>query len=238
MIVSAYFRIPSKQPPSFYEPHLKRFFKGIPWPLIFFTTPDLVPLFKEWRGDLPIRFVEVDSVYEIAAFKKLGLDFWKEQCRIDPEKYHTPELCAVWYNKKEFVLEAIEMTNLDEPYIWCDAGCIRHDGWDLTNFGSRGVVPCDAILFQSFSETLPACPFFKFRDPFRDEYKGVAGAIIAGYKDAWNAYSALYDEVLAEYTKNGVCCNSDQYITASAANKNCIIRLIKVNDWFDFLKIL
>ena len=97
IIVSAYFKIPSKASHEFYLEHLKRFLTNIKTNIVFFTTPDLVETLQHIRGDLPINFQLINSIYDIVAFKRYGYDFWQKQCNIDVEKYHTPEVAAIWY---------------------------------------------------------------------------------------------------------------------------------------------
>ena len=99
VIVSAYFRIPSKATHEFYVPHIKRFLSTVRSQIVFFTTPDLLKEFTDMRPAslMPVDFVIIESISELRAFEKFGYDFWQRQCQIDPEKYHTPELAAVWY---------------------------------------------------------------------------------------------------------------------------------------------
>jgi hypothetical protein len=224
VIVSAYYRIPSKQPHEFYVPHIKRFLSGVKSFILFFTEPELVEEFSILRGDLPIQFVT-----EFDIFKKRNRTFWEKQCEIDVEKYHTPELGAIWFNKKEFVLRATEIIGRDCPYIWCDAGCVRYEQ-DISEFGTRNAIPPGKLLLQTFCE-IPNDKFFRF--PFI----GIAGAIMAGYPEAWKRMSILYDVMIDTYTEHGVCCNMDQYILASIQH-DPIFESRLVQDWFDFLKML
>ena len=228
IIVSAYFKIPSKAPYEFYIPHVTRFLKYIKNPIIFFTTPDLKQEFEILRGDLPIHFIIINSIYDINAFIKYGYNFWLDQCKIDVEKYHTPELSALWYEKKEFVKKAIlfiENMDINDnkynlntkiPFIWCDAGCVRSDDWIhiIKSFGNKiNVIPEDKLMFQLLKE-IPNKDFFVYPDVH------IAGAIICGYKDNWFKYSDLYDDMIKIYVNNKICVNSDQYIWASVIFKN------------------
>ena len=259
IIVSAYFQIPSKQPHSFYLPQVSRFLQNIKNPIIFFTTPDLKTDFELIRGDLPIQFIEMNSIYDMNAFKKYGYDFWVNQCRLDVEKYHTPELAAIWYEKKEFVKKAIHFVeslinndtkndtntntynlNTSVPFIWCDAGCIRTDNWipEIYTFGNKiDLIPKDKIMFQLL-HTLPHKQFFVFPDVY------IAGAIICGYKESWINYSDLYDDMITIYVNNNICVNSDQYIWASVSLaypdkfEVCNVKYNTVENWFFFLSYL
>jgi hypothetical protein len=228
IIVSAYFKIPSKAPHEFYIPHITRFLKYIKNPIIFFTTPDLKQEFEILRGDLPIHFILINSIYDINAFIKYGYNFWLNQCKIDVEKYHTPELCALWYEKKEFVKKAILFVdnidindnkynlNTNIPFIWCDAGCVRSNDWIhmIKSFGNKiNVIPKDKLMFQLINK-IPNKDFFVYPDNY------IAGAIICGYKDSWINYTDLYDKMITNYVNNNICVNSDQYIWVSVILKN------------------
>jgi hypothetical protein len=217
MIVSAYFNIPSKKTHEFYQEHLRRFLGLVESPMVFFTSPDLYESLRAMRpSNFPIEFVFYDSVYEIEAMKKYGVDFWKGQCLIDTEKYHTPELSAIWYNKKEFVKRAMDMTKLDEPYIWADAGCIRYDVWKpfLPTFGrNTNIIPKDKLLLQV--QNYPVNKrFFAFPDTY------VAASIMAAWPETWQKLDSIYEETFNDYVKNGICVNSDQHILSACFVKD------------------
>jgi hypothetical protein len=257
IIVSAYFKIPSKASHQFYIPHITRFLKNIKSPIIFFTTPDLKNEFAIIRGNLPIYFILINSIYDINAFKIYGYEFWNNQCKIDPEKYHTPELCAIWYEKKEFVKKAINFVetiendnndnnvnkynlNINMPFIWCDAGCVRSDDWipEIYTFGDKiNVIPKDKLMFQLLNN-LPNKEFFIYPNIH------IAGAIICGYKDSWINYTYLYDDMIKNYVNNNICVNMDQHIWASVVLKNpeyfelCNIKYDTFDKWFFFLSYL
>jgi len=247
IIISAYFKIPSKATHEFYISHIRRFLNNVMNHIVFFTTPDLIDIIKEMRGDLPITFISYDSIYDIVAFKKFGIDFWKHQCEIDNEKYHTPEVAAIWYNKKEFVKEAIrllEIHNIDTynvPFIWCDAGCVRKDAWQplIKTFGNNvQCIPSNKLLIQILNNR-PNKLYLSFPDIC------VAGAIMAGYRDTWFKCSEIYDIVLQKYVEAKVCCNSDQHIIATSIllyndHYECIMCNYPhiISEWFRFLHYL
>ena len=259
IIVSAYFKIPSKQNHDFYLPHITRFLKYIKNPIIFFTTPDLKTEFEIIRGNLPINFIIINSIYDINAFKIYGYEFWIEQCKIDNPKVHTPELAAIWYEKKEFVKKAIlfvenmnDINNMNYinnnkynlnttmPFIWCDAGCVRYDSWSpkIQSFGNKiNLIPKDKLMFQLLNE-LPHKQFFVYPDVY------IAGAIICGYKDSWIKYSDLYDNMIKKYVTHKICVNVDQYIWASTILEHpecfeaCIVKYETIDKWFFFLSYL
>ena len=245
IIVSAYFKIPSKVSHDFYLEHLQRFLSGIKSHIDFFTTSDLVPLLTSYRGTLPITFHIINPLNDFVAFQVYGYDFWKTQCSIDIEKYHTPEVAAVWYEKKEFVKKIITIyknndPSFNKPIIWCDAGCVRDNKWldIIHSFGKNtDNIPPQKLLMQTFSELPKNKEFYMYPDSY------IAASIIAGYPDVWSVCSKLYDKTLVSYIMNNTCCNSDQYIWASTINAHpelfeLIIVKECVNKWFYFLEYL
>lgn len=251
LIVSAYFKIPSKASHAFYMEHMKRFLGNVTTMVVFFTTPDLVKSVTNMRGNKPIMICTVDSIMDLVAMKKYGYDFWRTQCNRDPEKYHTPEVAAVWYEKKEFVKRACAARpDHTGPFVWCDTGCVRTDAWlpSLRTFGQNvgsDVVPKDKLLMQLLKPlptalSAPATHFFRHPDCY------IAGALIAGYRDTWYACSELYDNTLGIYNTNEVCANSDQYVWASTILRyperfQTVLAETVANTpdkWFVFLKYL
>lgn len=244
IIVSAYFKIPSKASHEFYLDHLQRFLKSITTHIEFFTTADLVPILSQMRGNLPIHFNIMDSINDLNAFKFYGYDFWKKQCSIDVEKYHTPEVAAIWYEKKEFVKKIIDMYRIhdpsfNQPIIWCDAGCVRDDAWlnIIHSFGKNiQAIPENKLLMQTLN-TIPNKEYFMFPDTY------IAASIIAGYPNTWNICSESYNNTIIKYNTKNICCNSDQYVWASTINAYPeLFELIPVkpciNKWFYFLEYL
>lgn len=223
IIVSAYLDIPSKASKAFYMEHMRRLLGTVRSQMIFFTTRDLYQELADMRGELPIIFSFVDGVNDLEAIKKYGYSFWQEMYDIDPQRYHSPELGAVWFEKKEFVKRAIGIAaannlNTDVPFIWCDAGCVRDDRWlpIISTFGdATHKIPNDTLLLQQLNPLPPSDTMMFFEYP-KDSF--LAGAIMAGYKDAWKKCSDLYDKVLVSYYNSkkytGIV---DQYIWASAA---------------------
>jgi hypothetical protein len=62
---------------------------------------------------------------------------------------HSPELYAIWYEKKEFVKRTIETNPFSsDKFIWCDAGCLRYPQWtpNVYNFGQEKNIPDDKML--------------------------------------------------------------------------------------------
>jgi hypothetical protein len=243
-IVSAFYEIPSKASLSFYLPHLDNFFHYISQYCIFFTNKSTYLkiehiVAKYNNKNITIHLLEFE---DLPSFKFRNYDFWKKQCEIDVEKYHTPELSIMWFNKQHLVKKSQEFTDFDY-YIWCDAGCIRSDSWKeiCKEFGHRNNITNDKIFVQLLNPLPSDKNFFVYPDTY------VAGAIIAANKNMWDVYINIYNNMLDCYSMNFVCSNSDQYITASCINKfPNLFNAVLYNDdihscpdiWFFFLKYL
>ena len=239
-IVSAYFKIPSKQPHTFYVTHLQRFFRSLKAPLIFFTSPDVETEIRGWGFDLRnVQFVHT-TVPELTAFQNYSPSFWARQKQRDPERYHTPELAAVWFEKKEFVLRAMSMVDA-EVFIWCDAGCVRNAASEaaLRDFGLRSAELQDGRLHLQQIRPIQAKAFYQYPDI------SIAGAILAGNRSAWLVHATLYNESLNEYDAFGLSGNSDQYVTLRCTDKQPFHYMLHrpppdcaVESWFFFLQTL
>ena len=240
MIVSAYYKIPSKQSHSNYIPYLQRWFRSLSAPAIFFTTPDMYEEILSWGYSLTqIQFVML-PITEFTAFQKYGYSFWEEQCRIDVEKYHTPELAGIWYEKKEFVRRAMNIYCEETIFIWCDAGCIRDQESEnaFCQFGMREATLNDNTIHLQYINSIIKS-FYCYPD------RSIAGAIIAGNRNAWIAHCELYDTVIEEYLSANICLNMDQYIIKSCADRkpdlytlHTIPAMNRIDEWFFFLGVL
>lgn len=235
-IVTAYFRIPSKKPHEWYTPYLINFVKNVSGNVIFFTEEEVMKQLTDMVDTTHIRFVLM-NFKDINAFKNFDQSFWKRQYERDPERYHSPELGAIWYEKKEFVLKAINMVD-SEIFIWCDAGCVRDTiaCMLMKNFGKRCVDMKHGIHLQRVG-IIGNKKFYSFNDV------SIAGAIIAGDRDSWKTLKVLYDDTLREYDSNKVCGISDQYILLSCVDKIPTFFYLcdqdsSCNPWFKFLEIL
>lgn len=238
VVVSAFFKIPSKQPYAIYYSYLYRWFRSIRCPVIFFTSTDVWDDIIGMGHDLSTINVQFMLVDDFKAWD-LGKEFWNRQKERDAETYHTVELGAIWYEKKEFVKRAMNISDAD-VFIWCDAGCVRTDNSEraMAQFGLRNApIHDDRIHIQQINQP-PYHPFYTY--PFCK----YAGAIIAGNRTAWVQFDMIYCAVLYEYDTNSICCNSDQYIMASCKDRmpgifmEHLFPFSQLDPWFFFLGIL
>jgi hypothetical protein len=236
-VVSAYFAIPSKFPPEYYLEWVRNFFENIPCHLVFFTQKELIPVFTEWRSKYMDRtvFIPFDFMRDAEAFKKYGYDFWRSELDKDTEydffdktrKIHSPELYAIWYEKKEFVLKAIAANPFNhEKFLWADAGGFRVTSWypRLQTFASPKNIPDKKFFLLSINP---------FTDDEKKEYlypiqnARIGGGYLAAHKDTWPEFSKGFDDMLQEYRNEGLYCGKDQNIMASMT--------IKYPDFFEII---
>lgn len=247
ILVSAYYKIPSKQPHAFYMGHLIRWMRSMRGiPIFFYTTADVVEELQRYVDVSHVQFQYVNFT-DLPVWKKFDMDFWKRQKERDCERYHTAELAAMWFQKKEFVLRTIQLlqdTGIENnaTYIWCDAGCIRND---VSEYAARGfarrnsVNLCDGRLHIQQINTIPYKKYYTYPDYC------IAGAIMAGNSDAWASFSDAYERVLRDYDSAGVCGNMDQYIILSCRDSypdlfhsHYAPTNSPIDPWFFFLGLL
>lgn len=243
VIVSAYFKIPSKKPHEFYMNHMHRWFRAVTAPVIFFTSADVKAELDGYGYTAkPNVRVVVMNFADLTAWSRWGRAFWERQKERDPEKYHTPELAAIWYEKKEFVRRAMEIDTGASVFIWCDAGCVRDQTAEVAmqDFGSRIQGPSlnDGRLHVQRIREQAKKEFYVF-----PEYR-YAGAIIAGNRPAWARHGDVFDRVVREYDTAGISANSDQYVMQRCADSvpelYCEHTPTKssIDVWFFFLGLL
>lgn len=251
IIVSAYYKIPSKSTHGAYVPNLIRWFRSIRGTIHFFTTQDVI---DELRTHVSVDHVifHLLPFEQLTAMTKWGRPFWERQKARDPETYHTPELGMIWYEKKRFVERIMELYPDEPMFCWCDAGCIRDDASEhaATKFGTRGVqLNDDMIHFQTVGPYVfkQFYHYEKIVDPItRVEHfpdTCIAGAIIIGNRTAWTQYIKQYDDMLKKYDEYGHCGISDQYISysciSSTPHRYCLHPgTVAISGWFKFLELL
>lgn len=239
-IVSAFFNIPSKKPYEWYRPHLIRFFRGVRGNVVFFTTPDVINDIRKYTAVDHVKIVYMKFADCHALSSVWGQEFWERQYSRDPERYHSPELGVIWYEKREFVRKVIDMIPDADVYIWCDAGCVRDDTYEkaFRLFGQRNLFNTNDGRIHL--EQLSPMTFFKF---YTYPNYFLAGGFMAGNKSAWDKYRRVYDETLKNYDEFGISAISDQYVTQSCVYKYPDLFALHPeethgNPWFKFILLL
>jgi hypothetical protein len=238
-IVSAYYKIPSKQSHEWYIPHLLRWFRscGRQDNTHFFTTEEI----REELASLTyISHVQFHILpFEELTAMDLGQEFWDLQYARDSERYHSAKLGMIWYEKRHFIRRIMDLQPEINSFIWCDAACIRNDDCERAakDLGQRIQVYEKGRMYLQCIRSIPLKQFFKHPDVF------ISCGLLAGDRSAWKEYTDLYEKTLSEYTKEGISTISDQYITASCITKKSELFLLCLQEgtidiWFKFLELL
>jgi len=206
--------MPSKNPDSAYLQWMEPFFRGTTFPLVFFTTPDLIPVIAEWRSHCKEKTILISLPQEeMAAHKKWGVA-WDVHALLDNEKNHSVDLYKIWYEKKEFVLRAIGMGAFQaERFVWCDAGILRFPEWRpyLINFPLQERIPAGKMTLLNIA----AFEKGDTEDSCFDKVNRIGGGIQAADRDTWVWWSGEYDAMMKKYIASERFIGKDQSIMAS-----------------------
>lgn len=228
-VVSAYYNFKSKFDVSQYMEWLM-FWKTQPCKLVFFTSPEFVPIIENLRSAYSEKTKVVGLPFEeLVAFQRFSKEFWIQQKELDFETYHTYELYAIWYEKKEFVRKAINANYFNtSKFVWCDAGICRNETWIpyIKTFPVAFKIPESKFLVLRITD-------FEAHDDFL-KINCVGGGILAASKDVWLQFCDAYDSMIEEYNLKNKFVGKDQSIIASMI-KQCPteFELVKRIDGFD-----
>lgn len=238
-VVSAYYEFPSKHGPEKYRIWVRQFLELLNSHLVFFTEHNLLDFIRDCRkgkeDKTQIICLEKENW---TASTKFSNEFWSSQLNLDPERaIHSAELYKIWYEKKEFVLKAIQLNPYNHTdFVWVDAGCVRTPT-SLTNFPATNKIPTDRMLLLNV-------------EPFLEEDKNtgfakknrIGGTILAAAAQQWLLWSKTYDSILESYVKKNKFVGKDQSIMASLVLQNSsMVSLVRppktcVSKWFYLLQ--
>jgi len=209
-IVTAYYPIKSKFSINDYMLWLE-FWKTQNKNLVFFTSPEFIPLIENLRSNYKEKTKVIGLPFDnLEAFQKYSKDFWINQKLLDHEEYHTYELYAIWYEKKEFVKKAILLNPFNtNKFVWCDAGIYRDKSWlpAIQSFPNAYKIPNTTFLVLRITD-------FEVHDDFK-KINCVGGGILAASKDCWLDFCEKYDIMIEKYNKSNKFVGKDQSIIAS-----------------------
>lgn len=209
-VVTAFFPMKSKFPLTQYLQWIKPFWSSVDCNLVIFTTEELVPFFEDIRSKFltKTRIVPM-NFQDCNAYNKYSKEFWLYQETIDHETCHSSDLYAVWYEKKEFVLKAIEKDYFhNSKYIWMDAGICRSNSWIpfIKRFYSN-TIPEDKFLIMKITD-------FETIDDLTKK-NSVGGGILAGTVEKWIQFSEKYDCMVQKFVKENRFVGKDQTLIAT-----------------------
>ena len=230
-VVSAYYTVPSRADQETYKQRMKLFLENIPCHLVFFTDEPLVDFVKICRKNYEDRTVVIPlNRTEWVANIKYPEDLWQAQLEKDPEKtLHSVELYKLWYEKKEFVLTAIELNPFDhDDFLWLDAGIIREEAiipLIKAEFPNPNRIPTDRMLLLNVK------PFLQVDEVKVNDITGnfkekdrIAAGVIAGHAETWLKWSDIYDETMRKYIDADLFIGKEQSIMSTIVleNKNLV----------------
>ena len=241
-VVTAYYPIKSKFPSERYIQWISQFWPATECPLVFFCPPELAPLLERILAGrtAPTRIWPL-PFEGLAAFRRLCPALWLETWMHDPEqKIHTPELYAIWFEKKEFVRRVVEENPFgSQTFVWCDAGICRYPEWtsQLKRFPQDEFVPRGRMLALQIQE------FEEGDRPAAFRGNRIGGGILASDAAGWSAWSKAYDAMFMQMYLDGHFIGKDQTIMASCILEDTglahIVRpyasLSPVQKWFSLL---
>ena len=219
-VVTAYYPIQSKFSVKEYMKWIIEFWPRVPCALVFYTEPGLVSMFEEIFANRERTKVIGIPFCSLAANQKLGYRVWEQTRALDKEVAHTPQLYALWYEKKEFILRTIEANPFcSDTFVWCDAGIGRVPEFipNLQRFPLRGLIPRGKMLILEIDPLKKDdCGVDEWGIPGRfDDTATFGGGILASDKEGWLRWSKTYDAMLARYHLAGRFIGKDQNIMAS-----------------------
>jgi Bacterial protein of unknown function (HtrL_YibB) len=244
-VVSAYYEFSSKHGSDKYKQWIRDFLEGCPCNLVFFTDEKSYDFIQECRSNYMDRTnITILPMEEWRSSNILTDSEWNQQESIDPEKsIHSKKLYKVWFEKKNFVLKAIEMNPFNSQYfLWTDAGLIR----DNTTRERVKMYPNISKVDQTKILLLNIEPFVA--DDTNDCcFKGknrIGGGIIGASAEMWKVYSEKYEAALLKNKIAGHFVGKDQSIMARIYLENKdIFQLVQpenldITDWMYLIKYL
>ncbi len=255
-VVTAYYEMKSKHTPTKYREWISRFLRTLTCPIVFFTDAETLPFLESCpRVSRQVEFIVLPrSQWKANDLSRFPARTWEAQHMIDPERaIHSVELYKVWYEKKEFVLRAMERNPFSSTkFVWTDAGIMRNAEFEELLRGrypypSR--IPTDRMMILNYAPfTLSDEADYMIN---RVSIKGggkdkprLMGNIFAATAAVWRSWSALYDQTVQRYLKAGLFFGKDQTVcmTMTLENKGAVslldLKKIAPEPWFYMLLYL
>jgi hypothetical protein len=222
----------SKYDPERYRNWIRRYLATLTAPIVFFTDAETLPFLESCPRTNPhVEFVVVPrSEWRANDPSLFPPGTWERQHTIDAEKgIHSPDLYRVWYEKKEFVLRAIERNPFGSTkFVWTDAGIMREPAFEQLlhdRYPVSARIPTDRMMLLNHT------PFTK-SDDVDIVIQGVAirgggrdrprmgGGVLAGTADVWRRWGQLYDDVVRRFLAAGLFIGKDQTIFSTIVLEN------------------
>jgi hypothetical protein len=221
-VVTAFYDMPSKFPKETYINWIRNFFENVPCNLVVFLEEQNRLLVEQMRSKYADRTkIIILPRANWTANTHWPQQMWEEQLAKDTEKnIHSPDLYKIWYEKKEFVLRAIELNPFNsDKYVWCDAGLVRSEETKLWmyNFPRAQRIPEDRMLLlqiDPFTEDDCVLQQDGLYGNFQNKNR-IGGGIQAATKSTWKSWAKRYDVMMQNYLTAKRFVGKDQSIMAS-----------------------
>jgi hypothetical protein len=229
-VVSAYYDCSTKKhSQDKYREWIKNFL-SLPTHLVFFCEESFQQFVWENRKEQEDRTTVVVVPREDWNMRLLGdATFWKTQAAKDPDNRLVSEDVMILYlEKKEFVKRAIAMNPYKHTdFVWCDAGAFRQAEFlpYFQEFPNANRIPTERMLIGNvmpFTRSDEKSVVISFSTTSNVEIKGgnfqrprVAGGLLAGSIDTWEAYDTLFNSALKTYLGAGWFIGNDQNMIAN-----------------------
>ena len=207
LIVTAYFKIPSKKDDSVYREWIPNML-NIQNDMFIFCDYVSYDFINSIRKEVPfftkIIVIKFKDFYTFRYF-----NIFKTHTKMDPETKigHNEWLYMVWNEKSNFLKKAIESENGYTHYLWVDMGCFRTP----KKFGRWPIGVPDRILLlevESFYEwELNAVELPNFQHTNR-----IGGTIFGGSKENVLIWWECYYQMLEHFIKINRFIGKDQSI--------------------------
>ena len=246
-VVTAFYPIKSKFPLPVYLQWASAFMK-LEAPVVLFTDPQFVSVFKAMREDRPLHIVAQPFTECFMWTKYAGA--WIQHHAMDHEAgAHSPQLYALWANKAVWVKTAIEANPFGTShFFWCDIGAFREphlmDTKFAPHFPQSKHFSSAAILFCSVDRCV-AEDYIKHPDGIVGDFKHVnriVGGLWGGSIVACIRWATAFESQLTKYFAAGRFAGKDQSVMLSALMEDPSLGVVVkptlcVNPWF-FLQYL
>ena len=188
--------------------------------IVVFTDEESKKFLDTTNDKIIYKILPFNKLYY---FKKYGLNFWKEQESLDPNKKRSWKLGLLYNEKCKFIEKTIDLYPKEDWFIWCDIGCFRNK-LDLkfpviTHLNQKKIT---LLLIKKFkSKELKSGYIFH---PEQQERLG--GGVQIATKNIWKKWIPLYDEVFKLYTKKSIVSCDQGLLSTLALEKKGIVDLI------------
>ncbi|OQV14879.1 hypothetical protein BV898_10911 [Hypsibius exemplaris] len=225
-VVTAYYRIPSKQKGAVYLKWMSNFLEVIPCHLYVFTEARSEAKVKSRRASFSgTTKIVVREFSELEEVKRL--EMWNKQKSLDHETFHTPELYALWNQKLHFLMEAIKENPFDSDYfLWTDIGSFRdkEQAEQLTSYPDTNttatLLGTDKVFFLQMGDFLEEHRKIRWNGLPEKDFQhgtGLAGTVLGGHANAIREYNQRYYETMKLMHDNGLFIGKDQNIMSTVA---------------------